>query len=96
MSPTRYDKPFKYNKAVDAYVVTMQKPTKNKLGIYEVTLGHGDRAMPHGFVVAGTKFDTYMFSPGHAGSHEHGRQVGTSKTLQEAISDVRKAWEAGA
>jgi hypothetical protein len=90
----RYDKPFKYNKAVDAYIVTMRKPAKGKFGIYEVTLSHGDRAVPHGFVVTGRRFNTYLFAPGHSGSYAHGRMVGSSSTLAEAILDVRKAWEA--
>jgi hypothetical protein len=90
----RYDKPFKYNKGADAYVVTMQKPAKGKYGIYEVTLSHGDRALPHGFVLTVRGFTTYLFEPGYSGSYAHGKMVGSSSTLAEAVLDVRKAWEA--
>jgi hypothetical protein len=92
----RYDKPFKYNKAADAYVLTVWKPAKGILGIYEITLSHGDRAVPHGFVLGGhgKRFITYLFEAGHAGSYDHGRMVGSSSTLAEAVLDVRKAWEA--
>lgn len=90
-----YDLPVKYNKAARAYVVTRQKPGKGKPGFYEVTLEHGDRAIPHGYVAAIGKdlFQTFMFSPGHSGSYEHATKVGQSTTKQEAIEDVRKAWE---
>ena len=89
-----YDLPVKYNKAARAYVVTVQMPTKQKLGVYEVTLEHGDRALPDGFVTAGDgAFVTYLFAPGHSRDHGRGRAVGSSKSLQEAIEDVRKAWE---
>jgi hypothetical protein len=92
----RYDKPFKYNKAADAYVVTTRKPAKGIFGIYEVTLSHGDRAVPHGFVLGGygKPFNTYLFEAGHSGSYAHGKMVGLSSTLAEAVLDVRKAWEA--
>jgi hypothetical protein len=89
-----YDLPVKYNKAARAYVVTVQTRTKKKLGVYEVTLEHGDRALPHGFVTAGEgAFVTYMFAPGYARDHARGRAVGASKSLQEAIEDVRKSFE---
>jgi hypothetical protein len=93
--PSVYDKPFKYDKASDSYVVVTQRATKNKPGIYEVTLSHGDRALPHGYVAKVTEnhFSTYLFTPGHAASREHAYKVGTSATLREAISDVRKALE---
>ena len=92
----RYDHPVKYNKAAAAYVVTIQKSTKNQPGLYEVTLAHGDRAIPNGYVekLPGQDlYHTYMFAPGFAGSYEHARVIGTSVSLQEAIGDVRKAWE---
>jgi hypothetical protein len=90
-----YDQPIKYNKATDAYVVTMQRGTRNQPGIYEVTLAHGDRAIPDGYVekLPGQHlYHTYMFAPGYAGSYEHANVVGTSVSLQEAIADVRQAW----
>lgn len=90
----RYDKPFKYNKAADAYIVTIRKPAKGMFGIYEITLSHGDRARPHGFILTGQRFSTFLFEPRHSGSYAHGRMVGSSTTLAEAVLDVRKAWEA--
>ena len=92
----RYNKPVKYNKASDCYVVVQQRATRNQPGLYEVTLSHGDRAIPNGYVkkLPGQKlYHTYMFAPGYAGSYEHAHVVGTSVGLQEAIADVRKAWE---
>jgi hypothetical protein len=89
-----YDKPSKYNKAARAHVVTVQRLTKNKLGIYEVTLEHGDIALPHGFITGGTEnFHTYMFAAGHSRDYSKATLVGSSRFFQEAVEDVRKAWE---
>jgi hypothetical protein len=90
-----YDLPVKYNKAARAYVVEKQRRTTRNPGCYEVTLEHGDRALPQGFVasVAKTMYHTYMFTPGHAGSYAKAILVGKSSTMQEAIEDVRKAFE---
>jgi hypothetical protein len=95
MPPNIYDKPVRYDKSSDSYVVATQRATRSQPGIYEVTLSHGDRAVPHGYVAKVTEnhFSTYLFAPGHAASYEHAYKVGTSATLREAISDVRRAWE---
>jgi hypothetical protein len=90
-----YDKPFKYNKKADAYVVVVHKPAKDRLGVYDVTLTHGDRALPHGFIHKTANrqlYTTYLFQPGHH-DYDHSFHVGQSATLQEAIDDVRTAWE---
>jgi hypothetical protein len=100
-----YDKPFRYNKKAGAYVVTIQRPTKSQAGIYEVTLEHGDRAVPHGYVEefkSQHAYQTYLFRPNLfrpsranvlPGDRSNAQYVGASASLQEAIEDVRKAWE---
>ena len=86
----------RYNKSSDSYVRTVQKATETKPSLYEVTLAHGDTALPHGLVEKyGHRqlYHTYLFSPGHAADLNHIHLVGTSISLQEAIADVRRAWE---
>ena len=86
----------RYNKSSDSYVKTIQKTTKDKPALYEVTLAHGDTALPHGVVEKyGHRqlYHTYLYSPGHAADPNHIHLVGTSVSLQEAIDDVRRAWE---
>jgi hypothetical protein len=86
----------KYNKASDSYVKTVQKATGTKPALREVTLAHGDTALPHGLVEKyGHRqlYHTYLFSPGHAADLDHAHLIGTSVSLQEAIADVRRAWE---
>lgn len=91
----------RYNKASDSYVVKIQGATKNTPALYQVTLGHGDLAIPHGVVEKGSAtragnqqlYHTYLYSPGHAADLNYIHLVGTSVSLQEAIADVRKAWE---
>ena len=85
----------RYNKKADAYVNKVQEASADQPAIYEITLSHGDLALPHGFV---EKFQhqqlyhTYLFQAGHAASREHAKLVGTSVSLQEAVDDVRRAW----
>ena len=92
-------KKVRYNKKADAYVVKTQDASGQSPCIYEVTLAHGDLAIPHGMV---TKYDhrqlyhTYRFSPGHSADKNHAICIGTSVSLQEAIDDVRQAWLVGA
>ena len=86
----------KYNKASDSYVKTVQKATGTKPALREVTLAHGDTALPHGVVEKYRHrqlYHTYLYSPGHAADPNHIHLVGTSVSLQEAIDDVRRAWE---
>jgi len=85
----------RYNKAAEAYVVTVRKPTKKEFGIYDVTISIAG-GIPDGFILGGygKQFDSYLFAPGHSGSYHHGKLVGSSSTLAEAVLDVRKAWEA--
>jgi hypothetical protein len=85
----------KYNKVAEAYVVTKRKPTRKIFGIYDVTLSIAG-GIPHGFILGGygKQFDSYLFAPGHSGSYYHGKLVGSSPTLAEAVMDVRKAWQA--
>lgn len=96
---TSYDLKFRYNKKADAYVATVQKASRDQPALYEVTLAHGDRALPHGLVKKSQgdpTYRTFMFQPGHAADHDLAELVGTSSSLQEAIDDVRAAWEKGA
>jgi len=86
----------RYNKASDSYVVKIQGATKTTPALYQVTLGHGDLAIPHGVVEKASNqqlYHTYLYSPGHAADLNYIHLVGTSVSLQEAIADVRKAWE---
>jgi hypothetical protein len=87
----------KYNKAANSYVVKIQASTTRQPARYEVTLAHGDLAIPHGLVEKAHNqrlYHTYMYAPGYAADIGHVRLVGTSVSLQEAIADVRRAWEA--
>ena len=86
----------RYDKSADSYVKKIQASTKMQPALYEVTLSHGDVAIPHGLVEKTHNqqlYHTYLFSPGHAADLNHVRLVGTSVSLKEAVADVRKAWE---
>jgi hypothetical protein len=88
----------RYNKKADAYVVKIQKASKEAPALYEVTLAHGDLALPHGLVKKSQgdpTYRTFMFQPGHSADRDKAVLVGTSSSMQEAVEDVRAAWEKG-
>jgi len=86
-----YDKPFTYNKQHRAYVVKVQ----DKPDIWEVTLEHGDRALPHGMIHATSGQRTYrhyiafLYKP----DRDNPTRIDEFNSREHAIGAIRLAWE---
>lgn len=90
-SDNRYDKPFKYLPKHDAYLITLQTKTTKLPEIYDVVPGHGDRALPKGFVIRWHKrrnYRAFLYKPGHSGDIENAVELGESGNLNEAIAAI--------
>jgi hypothetical protein len=89
-------KPIRYNKKADAYVVTTRSNTRLKPTRYNVSFIAG--WLPEGYVEKlrdDPTYYTFLYTAGHAADRAFARPVGKSSTLQEAIEDVRAAFERG-
>ncbi len=87
---SRYDKPFKYLKSHDCYLVTLQKKTAQQPGLYDVVPGYGDRAIPKGIiqVKSGRHFEAYLYRPGYAADLLMATPLADFFTLDAAISHI--------
>lgn len=87
---SRYDRPFKFLKKHQAYLVTLDKKTSKRPGLYDVVPDGGDRAIPKGIVrqsLAGI-FESYLYTPGHAGDLYLARPIGDFRDLDTAIAFI--------
>jgi hypothetical protein len=85
----RYDLPFKYVKACNCYLVTLQKGHLMWPTVYEVSVN--DRALPYGLVQSFGKSGknmAYLYAPGHTGDATMVEHLGTFTELNTAIGVV--------
>jgi hypothetical protein len=90
-SDNRYDKPFKYLRKHDAYLVTLQTQTARLPEMLDVVPGHGDRALPKGLVVqwrSHPNYRAFAYKPGHAADVDDVVELGDSGSLDEVITAI--------
>jgi hypothetical protein len=87
---SRYDKPFRYLRNYDCYLVTLQKKTTKQPGLYDVIPGHGDRAIPKGIiqVKSNSSFEAYLYRPGFTADLLATIPLDDFPTLESAISYI--------
>jgi hypothetical protein len=93
LSDNRYDKPFRYSKKLNAYVVTLQDKTKSQPGIYDVVPDGGDRAVPRGVVQASQNgvFHSFLYHPAFHADLYATRPIGDFGNLDEAAAAILEA-----
>jgi len=88
----RYNKPFKYLKKHDAYLVTLQTETHELPGLTDVVPGYGDRALPKGVIWhwshQSPNYRILIYKPGHAANIDQAEEIGESTTLDEAVEAI--------
>jgi hypothetical protein len=90
-SDNRYDKPFRYLKKHDAYLVTLQTKATTHPELLDVVPGHGDRALPKGVVVRWhniPKYRAFVYKPGYTGNVNQAIVLGDVDTLDEAVEAI--------
>jgi len=84
-----YDRPFKYLRTHNAYLVTVRTPTKSRTGLYDVVPDGVDRALPLGFIETSPgAFIAYHYHPAHVGDASMGSFIAGFTTRDEAIAAV--------
>jgi hypothetical protein len=87
----RYDKPFKYLRRHDAYLVTLQTQTAHRPELLDVVPGHGDRALPKGLILRWRGYPNYRaftYRPGHAGDVNNVVELGEAGSLDEVVQAI--------
>jgi len=93
LTDNRYDKPFRYSKKLNAYIVTLQDKTRSQPGIYDVVPDGGDRALPKGIVQTKPNrvFLAFLYHPAFHADLYKTRPVGDFGSLDEAASAILEA-----